>query len=399
MLYLTKRTKESVNNYLRNIKLKEMRYIIINLFSLLIYSFSFGQITKREIIEEAVLKPRCYDSLIAFNPNEDLRIYIGQELFFLPKSKKWKDFKESDTIGYSHFSNKPEDNLYLKEKQYHPIQSGQSDYNKIAGKYFIINDFIDKTDEKKFGYNEQGLYFKLVSKELRDTAYYQIAKFKAHLSDRMNIPFIVVGHFEKLRSNMIGKKLKSQETIKNVKEIKTGQKIDISKDTWWECIDFTLVDLENEIYSKPVFIFRNEKTEEIIVEANEYHTFLDVKRNTFFTLEEIEEQKRQEELQKQQSEARQKQEEEQRKKREMEWAEADKKFRQECISEFGLKYGNYIADGKVIIGMTKKMCLSAWGSPIDINTTTTSYGTKEQWVYSLKYYLYFENGKLIAIQN
>lgn len=54
----------------------------------------------------------------------------------------------------------------------------------------------------------------------------------------------------------------------------------------------------------------------------------------------------------------------------------------------------------VYIGMTKQQVLdSMWGEPIKINTTTTRYGVNEQWVYPNNNYLYFENGKLTAIQN
>ncbi|MCZ2394609.1 MAG: hypothetical protein LC105_12180 [Chitinophagales bacterium] len=380
-----------------------MKIIFTSLIFLILYSNSFGQITTRTIAEKPVSKPRVYDSLTAFNPKEDLRIYIGQELFFLPKSKKWENFKESDIIGYSDFSNAPTDAGNIEKYQYHPLQNGKynfvSNYKQIAGKYFIIDDFIDQTDRNKFKYNEQGLYFKLVNKELRDTAYYQIAKVKQHLSDRMIIPFVILGNFEKEKTLLLGKKLQLQETIENVKEINTGQFIAIEKDSWWECVDFSLVDLEKNIYSKPVFIFKNEKNQEIAVEANGYNALLNVKRNQFLTPKEIEEQKRQKEIARLKEEERLRIKEEEKRKREAEWAENNRKFRQDCINEFGAKYGNYIADGKVIIGMTKKMCRTAWGNPYSINTTTTKYGQREQWVYSLKHYLYFENDKLTAIQN
>jgi hypothetical protein len=56
----------------------------------------------------------------------------------------------------------------------------------------------------------------------------------------------------------------------------------------------------------------------------------------------------------------------------------------------------------VTIGMTKEQVLgSSWGKPSRINTSTYSFGTKEQWVYD-RYqngYLYFENGILTSISN
>lgn len=58
------------------------------------------------------------------------------------------------------------------------------------------------------------------------------------------------------------------------------------------------------------------------------------------------------------------------------------------------------ARGGVRIGMTKKQVLkSNWGHPDSINKTITRYGVREQWVYGDQEYLYFENGRLTAIQN
>ena len=55
----------------------------------------------------------------------------------------------------------------------------------------------------------------------------------------------------------------------------------------------------------------------------------------------------------------------------------------------------------VSIGMTAERVLqSNWGKPTQINRTTTSHGTREQWVYrGQRSYLYFEDGILTSIQN
>ena len=50
------------------------------------------------------------------------------------------------------------------------------------------------------------------------------------------------------------------------------------------------------------------------------------------------------------------------------------------------------------IGMTEwDVYQSTWGFPKDRNKTTTAYGVSEQWVYD-KGYIYFEDGKVTAIQ-
>ncbi|MGQ0711399.1 MAG: hypothetical protein ACT4NV_16835 [Rhodoferax sp.] len=54
----------------------------------------------------------------------------------------------------------------------------------------------------------------------------------------------------------------------------------------------------------------------------------------------------------------------------------------------------------VEVGMTQQDVLdSSWGKPKRINRTTTARGTREQWVYGLRNYLYFEDGILTTIQN
>ncbi len=53
----------------------------------------------------------------------------------------------------------------------------------------------------------------------------------------------------------------------------------------------------------------------------------------------------------------------------------------------------------VSIGMTQQEVLNSnWGSPKEINKTTTAYGVSEQWVYSGDKYLYFDDGILTGIQ-
>ena len=54
----------------------------------------------------------------------------------------------------------------------------------------------------------------------------------------------------------------------------------------------------------------------------------------------------------------------------------------------------------VRIGMSTKQVREKtdWGQPDSINVTTTSNGTREQWVYGYGNYLYFRNGILESIQ-
>lgn len=52
------------------------------------------------------------------------------------------------------------------------------------------------------------------------------------------------------------------------------------------------------------------------------------------------------------------------------------------------------------IGMTKEEVeASLWGKPERINRTVTAYGTREQWVYGNRQYLYFTDGILTSFQD
>lgn len=52
------------------------------------------------------------------------------------------------------------------------------------------------------------------------------------------------------------------------------------------------------------------------------------------------------------------------------------------------------------IGMTQsEVRNSTWGSPQDINRTTTVYGVREQWCYSGYRYIYFDDGIVTSIQD
>ena len=65
-----------------------------------------------------------------------------------------------------------------------------------------------------------------------------------------------------------------------------------------------------------------------------------------------------------------------------------------ACSRTGIKWGS------VRIGMTARQVKECgWGAPESINRTTTARRVAEQWVYGTHQYLYFDNGKLTAIQD
>jgi hypothetical protein len=56
--------------------------------------------------------------------------------------------------------------------------------------------------------------------------------------------------------------------------------------------------------------------------------------------------------------------------------------------------------GGVKVGMTKaEVVATCWGKPKSINSTTTTRGTRQQWIYGRSYLYFDENGLLTTIQN
>jgi hypothetical protein len=59
-----------------------------------------------------------------------------------------------------------------------------------------------------------------------------------------------------------------------------------------------------------------------------------------------------------------------------------------------------LAKPGVSIGMTAQQVReeTSWGAPRSVNRTITASGAREQWVYPGPQYLYFEDGRLVTIQ-
>lgn len=79
-------------------------------------------------------------------------------------------------------------------------------------------------------------------------------------------------------------------------------------------------------------------------------------------------------------------------------AKKERERRNGILAKYGEYHGNLILQGKVVIGMNQNQCREALGNPQRINRTTTASIIYEQWVYYNRY-LYFENGKLVTIQD
>ena len=73
--------------------------------------------------------------------------------------------------------------------------------------------------------------------------------------------------------------------------------------------------------------------------------------------------------------------------------------REACVKhdDWDIETCRAMDEKKVAIGMTAEQARLAWGKPGDVNSTITSYGRSEQWVYDGNY-IYVENGKVTSMQ-
>lgn len=213
----------------------------------------------------------------------------------------------------------------------------------------------------------------------------------------MNASWIVEGHLRKLKQKFVGK---SYYYIDNSRDYKkshaffnefTNEEL-YTRDKYWKCIDVTthsrILRYPSESGSSITFVFEDSNgTKGYCYYEDDYGNYYESESNgkyskylcgKFVTIEEKERLDKADELA---------------------WDAKMKDLRK----KYG-KYADQISVGQIDIGMTKEMCREAMGKPTTINTTRTAYGTQEQWVYESKYdykttYIYFENGKITAIQD
>ena len=422
-----------------------------------------AQITVRkdDVVEKPVFKPKQFDSLTNIVMQErpiDYKKYIGYKFFFLPKSSKYKSKYSSDNeekVINSLFSketieitksgkipfeettlamiygdpsrlkgamlakykekkaayqsiDKEETNIYLPTFYHQRTDRGDgtiygtigTNPDSVYGKYFIIlnieakaphgSDEFQKLDDVEIEKDriwQLELRFTLKDEKNGETLYWIVDQAR-HVGE----PFFLVPYFEKQQSMFLNQKLvlrskdRVNSSITNLVDVNTGEMVNIQYGQVWTCSDVTFIESKDSYYLKAFYFLKNGE--------KEVKFSLDGKVVPRYFMLESEFKKREEE--KKQAEEERRKAEEERKKQ----AEAARiQYRKDCIAKWGQRNGGYIADGKVVLGMNKEMCSEAWGEPIYVNSTIVSGLTTQQWVYGWGTYLYFNNGKLTAIQN
>lgn len=255
-----------------------------------------------------------------------------------------------------------------------PKRSGYfTHYNDIEGKCFKILDI--KTE--KVGSIFKSFVFKLLSED--EQIVYWTAECNSMKYKKIAYPAVIKGYLEKVRKNYVDKDFYFPSSEYTGSKFRCVN-IVFSKDSNGYIAPFLAIDDSNEskliplIYTPKLFNSEVNNNQTLLTYTNliEASTFEKEKNkyNEQKTLEKNEKER------------------------------IAKEREKNIIRKYGSYYGKLILQGKVVIGMTKEMAKESWGIPYDINRTVTESNVYEQWIYEgYKNYLYFENNKLITIQN
>ena len=206
---------------------------IIGFLGLLCLGFSqISTIKVAPIVEPINYAP--YDSTRNFL-GKDVGQYVGQVLYLKGKSEALRkygyegfvvDYRIDDLINYS--------NVYKGNKvecRYN------SDYNELAGKYFSVIAVLKhpKTLSDSYLYSDY-YYLELEEQSSKDKLF-----FKYNSKYEWSFPFVVVGFFEKQKTELVGERfIFCNKLIDDVYDIYTGSKITKVPYQEWTCTDFTI---------------------------------------------------------------------------------------------------------------------------------------------------------------
>jgi hypothetical protein len=378
------------------------KLVTILIFIIPICVFSQIDIRKDAVETTPVFKPVAYDSLKPFRISEEalrdlMKIgntkenqikelnklflkYVGQTIFFVPNPSLKAPLEQNE---YSFIN--------LNKKTKNPKETP---YNKeYLGKYFKIVDVNYEFSDRLLRFIDL-----VLTDENNETVALRGKPFVWYAGRYPS--FIIVGYFEKQKQKHVGKDFvftlgvndrysSSKSTVDNI----TGEIVNLKIESEWKCTALEFIDLKDDWPLQLFLIFKNEKNDEIKVRLEKLARDKDPILISYFT--EKQEYLKQKELEQLAKEEREKRlaEDAERKRLEKE------NWEKQMIQKYGSYHGNLIIKEQVVLGMSEEMCRQAWGNPININRTTVSGLVHEQWVYSMMNYLYFENGKLTAIQN
>lgn len=273
---------------------------------------------------------------------DDAHKYIGQTLYLKAKREMFRKY------GYRNFYSNYKDKITYKSMYSY---GNYSKYEKLAEKEYKVLDVIKGVEADYDSNFIKSIYGTLYILKIKNKTNNDIIYYKYGADTEASFPFIVMKFYEKQKNNFIGKEfIISDKNFLN--DYITGKPITIIPQQKWKCLDFTI---DNKGYNFSL-ILQNELGEHALVS---YRFILGrLKKGSAYTLKEAE----------------------------------------DYNNKFGKTNFNAILKRNIIIGMTEEEVLLSWNKPKSINKDIFKGHTREQWIYDSQY-IYFENGKLTAIQN
>ncbi|MGB0521462.1 MAG: hypothetical protein ACPGJS_00810 [Flammeovirgaceae bacterium] len=299
----------------------------------------YSQITTTKVAPEKIKKDYeiiVYDSTTNFVGSNVLSL-IGQQLY-LPSRKSYRH-----KYGYKGFFieyDTPELLTRSEDIVYKCCDSHNSKYSELNNRYFEVLSVHDHPYKSSSDTYTKKFFLALRESQTNDILYYEYdSRMKS------SFPFIIVGYFEKEKKESIGQEYiitgkNWRETVFKEKnpmyDIITGEEVVLEKGSIWKVIDLTV----EEKHFTLSYIIQNERGNKLTLDLKS----IDSPRRFVYLKETVQD-----------------------------------------IIKNNPEYWQNILDGKVVIGMTKRMVKLAWGKPKRINKA--SYG--DQWVYDNQY-LYFK---------
>ena len=272
---------------------------------------------------------------------KDVEELLGQELYAIPQPEKLQKY------GYTYFYkeyNRTKDNSYYTKT-----------YELYAGKTFIVDSILPRPyDFSKYWKNYPVL--KLREKNEGSVYYYLY-----NPRDFQMFPFIIMGFYEKEKTQCVGKKLVIKKN-KNpwasyyeerdvpIHDVITGLQLEIDPYDIWT-IKELIIDQHHGVLA---YMITNKKDETLTValtDVNDYHRLTGPCVLRY-----------------------------------------DDNLK--SIHDKQPEMYKRIMEGKIAIGMTKDMVLMSWGYPANVNDASFGDG----WMYSTGQFLYFIDRKLESFQ-
>lgn len=332
---------------------------------------------------------------------------IGNRIYALPLNK---DYKE---IGYGYmgidYLTKEKYkglNKVYKPGEYRPVNIKDDYNNLLAGRYFKVENikfggYKEISPEKWDEENKYKSVISLYEVEIYITDENNNEKFK--LESRAFNHFVAEKYFENMKSKYLGKTFikdfykynyNPEKSYKDIYESKYSDPKEIDKN---DLIKIIAVEYTFKPYlSYPYLTLKFDNYPAKSLDSFSLTPF-DEYQNYYLGYQTYKQKRIEEE--KLEKIAQEEQYEKEKIEQEKIWEKEQAEKYTRLIKKYGKSIAKDMMDGSVSIGWNKQMCIESWGKPDRINKTTSKYSVSEQWVYDSGNYLYFENGKLVTIQN